>query len=858
MLWGMLCLLLLLPVSAQEKISKGPTPNWLRPLTGKPVTPNLDDISDGYYFELIEYQVNLGTQTEYNKTIKHIFDQAGVEGAGQVSVLFDPSYQQLVFHQVNILRDGKVIDKLKMSNLKVLAVETELSRYIYNGSKSAYLVIDDLRNGDKLEVSYSLQGFNPVFGGGFADSFSLQGSEPIGLIHVNYQVPSNRKLKFMSHNHAPLVKAEKIDNYKNYYWEMASTTTVDYEMSEPAWYIAAQWVECSEFKNWTMVAHWAHAVNPIDDIAPGSPLAALVEKLWEQAEHVPTRYLDLATNFVQNDIRYMGIETGEYSHRANKPEKVLAQRYGDCKDKSVLLATMLANKGIPVCLVLVNSNGSIINEQRLASPFTFNHMIVSVETPDGTMDIDPTLSNQGGQGMARYTPYYGDILRIKPNAYLTRSERPQNCRTEILETLQLEANDEATLTVKTSYWGGDADVIRNSIKQTAKNQIKKNYFDYYKRVYGEVTSNGNLRYEDDLKNNKFVVYESYKIRKLSQLDENTGKRFIPFVANGISEYLPNVSATQVSPVYLRYPIDLTYELVLINPNKKNAKNIYETMFVDRPDYRFGWVMRNSKDSLRITYKFGTHNSFIPSENIPQFRDDFAKRDDFLSMAIFVDKDGNLAMGKNPFQLQWIAVIAVLITLALAFFVLKKFYHWRSPSAIITPGEEPVHKDLGGLLFVLPVVLIWLIVAFGANFLSFSSYLLADTWHALSYLQGSTRNTYYLLLGFELLCSTLIWAGLIYSFVLLLQKRDLFPQTLLAVIVFAFAFVVIDYILTLYVHEGNELQRFFVQRMIVLLVVYGGICYYLYTSKRVKGTFVVPFRYRYQAEVREEIVEEEGQ
>ena len=88
MLWGMLCLLLLLPVSAQEKISKGPTPNWLRPLTGKPVTPNLDDISDGYYFELIEYQVNLGTQTEYNKTIKHIFDQAGVEGAGQVSVLF--------------------------------------------------------------------------------------------------------------------------------------------------------------------------------------------------------------------------------------------------------------------------------------------------------------------------------------------------------------------------------------------------------------------------------------------------------------------------------------------------------------------------------------------------------------------------------------------------------------------------------------------------------------------------------------------------------------------------------------------------------------------------------------------------
>ena len=53
------------------------------------------------------------------------------------------------------------------------------------------------------------------------------------------------------------------------------------------------------------------------------------------------KYFRVAVNFVQNEIRYMGIETGKYSHKANSPEKVFKQRYGDCKDKSLLLASIL-------------------------------------------------------------------------------------------------------------------------------------------------------------------------------------------------------------------------------------------------------------------------------------------------------------------------------------------------------------------------------------------------------------------------------------------------------------------------------------------------------------------------------------
>lgn len=76
----------------------------------KALKPNLDDISDGYYYELIEHQINLASQTKYYKDIKVLFDQSGIENLGQVQVTFDPHFQKLQLHELKIIRNGKDIN----------------------------------------------------------------------------------------------------------------------------------------------------------------------------------------------------------------------------------------------------------------------------------------------------------------------------------------------------------------------------------------------------------------------------------------------------------------------------------------------------------------------------------------------------------------------------------------------------------------------------------------------------------------------------------------------------------------------------------------------------------------------------
>ncbi len=60
-------------------------------------------------------------------------------------------------------------------------------------------------------------------------------------------------------------------------------------------------------------------------------------------------------NFVQEEVRYLGFESGLGSYKPFAPNQVFEQRYGDCKDKSLLMVTMLRKMGIEAYPVLVNT-----------------------------------------------------------------------------------------------------------------------------------------------------------------------------------------------------------------------------------------------------------------------------------------------------------------------------------------------------------------------------------------------------------------------------------------------------------------------------------------------------------------------
>jgi len=96
------------------------------------------------------------------------------------------------------------------------------------------------------------------------------------------------------------------------------------------------------------------------------------------------------------DIRYFGAELGVNTHRPTAPDKVLAQRFGDCKDKVLLLISLLRRLDIPASPVLVSTSFRGGIGELLPSPLAFDHVIMRVAMPGVFFWLDATRSHQTG------------------------------------------------------------------------------------------------------------------------------------------------------------------------------------------------------------------------------------------------------------------------------------------------------------------------------------------------------------------------------------------------------------------------------------------------------------------------------
>ena len=111
--------------------------------------------------------------------------------------------------------------------------------------------------------------------------------------------------------------------------------------------------------------------------------------LWQRAAPL--------CRFVQKEITYMQvtIDTDTMAgYRPHASPEVFTNRYGDCKDKAVLLSTMLKQVGIEAGVVLVNSGEPRQNSVDWPSAW-FNHAIVGIRADEAPPEGWPVVESLG-------------------------------------------------------------------------------------------------------------------------------------------------------------------------------------------------------------------------------------------------------------------------------------------------------------------------------------------------------------------------------------------------------------------------------------------------------------------------------
>lgn len=210
-------------------------------------------------YVLHDQQVRVEAQgsVHYTHSALRALDGRGVELVAHVSVNFDPGYQRLTFHTLNLIRGGKVLGRLSNTRIQVLQRETELEYLIYDGSMTASAMLDDVRIGDIVEYAYSIAGSNLVFRNHAAGTLSLAWSVPLERAYTRLLMPAARSIGVTPHSTALQPVVTEADGYRDYRWDQRNVAGLPQENNTPDWHDPYGRVQWTEFADWAAVVQWA-------------------------------------------------------------------------------------------------------------------------------------------------------------------------------------------------------------------------------------------------------------------------------------------------------------------------------------------------------------------------------------------------------------------------------------------------------------------------------------------------------------------------------------------------------------------------------------------------------------------------
>lgn len=630
-----LAVLLTLTIHVYAQHSQSPEPSWVTHLTDNTLDHKLlDEAEDGFINQVLERQINLASQTIFRRIALQMLTEAGVQAASTIEVEYDPTYERLIWHKIRIIRDGRIINKLDLSKIKTERQEEDLDRNIYNGTMIAILFLEDVRKGDVIDYSYSLQGFNPIFGNRFSASYPLQFGRPLGHMLFRVICPPGRTLGLISRGVAVVPDIKKLASGWIYEWKFDNIRSLDTEGDLPDWYHPYPQLEVGEYPHWEDVNKWALNLFPSNP-ALSSGLSKKIAEIEKKAGADEEKKVLGALRFVQDEVRYMGIEMGENSHRPHDPSTIFNQRFGDCKDKSFLLCTMLRSMNIDAAPVLINTTDKQELHNRLPSPLAFDHCTVRVRLGGKNYWFDPTIGYQrGGIRDISFPDYKCGLVLTDTTTTLTDIPLQETGQVLAKEKFSLpDTYGAAKLEVITTYTGSYADNARDDFNRTSRSGMQKDYLSFYKSFYDGIRVADTLKTEDDEASGKFVTHEYYTIEKLWEQTEGVQKaHFHALLINSIMHKPKDPERT--APLQLTYPARYTEEIEIRVPEDWNF-NPTPTA-IRTPSFSYACTGSHTDRAVNLIYSYESLKDHVPAAEIPDYVRNIDKAEDDLGYMLSND------------------------------------------------------------------------------------------------------------------------------------------------------------------------------------------------------------------------------
>ncbi|MFO1449483.1 MAG: DUF3857 domain-containing protein [Opitutaceae bacterium] len=859
--WSFLALALVVGVNLSVRLSAQPgvevkaPASWVDEFALGPAGPAKPHAS-GLDYLLLDEQIRISSQETYRRRAYQIVSDSGRQNGSQVSITFDPSYQTLTLHHLRLVRGETSVDKLDLSRVQVLQQERDLDRQLYNGDRSALIILEDVRIGDVIDLAYTLRGRNPVFDGHFIDGTGLGWTLPVREFRYRIVAPRGNRLQSRIHGESdPDIQRRDLNaTEEEFMWRATDLPLVQPEDQVPAEHVVFPFLDVSDFATWSEVVAWARPLYADD--AASTPLVDAVVTDLRRAGASDETLAVAALDFVQQEIRYLGIEMGAGSHRPSAPEEVLRRRFGDCKDKARLLVALLRGLGITAVPALVNSNSGELLTRRLPSPYAFDHVVVAVELGGHHHLFDPTLTYQRGSAAAeRHVGSYRACLRIAAGTTQLEPVRlgpGDTSRTIVQEAFSVESIDgPVKLTVLTRYEGRAAQSIRAYFAENNPEQIGRGSQDFYNRYYPGIASAAPVTFKDDAARNRFTVTEVYTIKSLFS-PAGTGPTLqAEFQPGSIWDHcrIPSLGQRKY-PYYVAHPLYLEQHISIHLPRDWPVEASNRT--VKDPAFDLTVKVENPTPRvIQLSHTWRSQQNQVPVNQLEAFAANIQLAQAELGYRLSYNP---ALQAGAAYPLNWPMVGLAIAVLSAGIVLIWRIARRRNPTPPAEPPPFPTPsataygrpgidnlEGLGGWLILVGFGLLISPLIIGSTFVTgHSAYFNHAVWQALTTPDSSSHVANFAFVApFEMVLNLVLLLFNALQITLFFRRSHLFPrcmQVYLAFQVVATFLILWSNSLIKSAPDPTSTQEAYTQLMRSLFAAAIWIPYFQ-TSRRVKRTFV---------------------
>lgn len=440
--------------------------------------PKQEDHSNAAAITLLQYSSMemLDNGTIIQKTISRykILNERGYYLATK-SIMYREGYDQVKIYYANTIKpDGTVVPL----DPKEINDYSPYSTYeFYTDIKEKKFTMPAIEPNCIVEYAYEEKNIKPVLPYDLYVRFLIQDRIPIKEDVLVIILPKGRELNIAYFKTDIKPRVEEVDGKIKYTFRNLNKPEIISEPRMPDIHDKEVFPQfyCWTLSSWNIISKWYSGLIK-EQMQPDAELENFTKGLIANKTTTEDK-IGAIFYFVAQQVRYVAVELGPHTHKPRLAHEVFKKRYGDCKDKTTLLLTMLKIAGIEGVPGLVPKTPEALDESAPTLD-VFNHVIAIVPKLNGTYYwLDATNEVAAFDTTPFDTPHNVLLINMDGSYKFVKTPEPDDNKDyyDINQINRVNENGDVDIEYTYSYYGVASEDGRHTFKYKSPKERDQYY-----------------------------------------------------------------------------------------------------------------------------------------------------------------------------------------------------------------------------------------------------------------------------------------------------------------------------------------------------------------------------------------------